>query len=72
MTPDTGIRTSRAIVPTRLATVRLLELHTQHEALLRYAVREDAPLRTAVSLLTASQPVLAARRGLGAVDARSH
>ncbi len=57
---------------TRLATVRLLELHTQHEALLRYAVREDAPLRTAVLLLTASQPVLAARRGLGAVDARSH
>jgi len=58
-------------VTTRVATVRLLELHAQYEALLRYSVRDDAPLRTAVALLTPARAVTATRQNAGAVRARS-
>jgi carboxyl-terminal processing protease len=57
---------------TRVATVRLLELHAQSEALLRYSVREDAPLRTAVSLLTPLRSAAATRRVSGGVTVRAH
>ena len=46
-------------VVTRLATARVLEIQRQTEALLRYAIRDDAALRAGLDLL---QPPLVASR----------
>lgn len=62
-------------VSTRLALVRILEVERESEALLRYAVREDAALRAGIDVvapgtevaraLPATLPAAISRKGLG-------
>ncbi len=47
---DGVTRAEWVAVATRLAAVRILEVERQEEALLRYAVREDAGLRAAIDI----------------------
>ncbi len=49
-----------AAVVTRLATVRVLELHGRNEDLLRYTAAHDVAIQRAISLLAPKPPVAAA------------
>jgi len=51
-------RAEWATVATRLATVRVLEVQRETEALLRYSVREDAALRAGVDVVAPGTDVL--------------
>ena len=71
---DPLARTEWVTVSTRLALVRVLEVERESEALLRYAVREDAALRAGIDVvapgtevarvLPATLPVAISRKGL--------
>jgi hypothetical protein len=49
---DAASRAEWVAVATRLATVRVLEVERENEALLRYAVREDAALRAGLDVVS--------------------